>query len=133
MQKNEAHQRQTIRDQALTIEKLKGSADSDDSSANGEQSHPKKKKKSRPQTRDDALRKDTLQAGKRFAVQCALWTDPGAVRYVALLNKDGPDNRQSDESEDDDELRAQAELIYETLPAHLRPHVEEGWFRERVR
>ena len=63
-------------------------------------------------------------------MQYALWT--GTVWYVALLKMDGLTDDQLDELEDDDEVKSQARLIYETLLAHLRPHVKEGWFRERV-
>jgi hypothetical protein len=133
VQESEAQQRQVIREQALTIEKLKGDTGTSPEDSNDEQS-PHKKKKYNTTSSDDPLRKDALQAGKLFAVQSALWTEPGAVRYMALLNSDGSYGHQSDESEtdDDSQVRAQAELIYATLPAHLRPHVKQAWFGERV-
>jgi hypothetical protein len=134
VQENVAQQRQVIREQTLAIEELKARAGSTptNNSSDDEQSH--KKKKSNPNTSGDPLRKDALQAGKRFGVQYALWTEPGAVQYLALFNSDGSDGHQSDESEldNDAEARAQAELIHKTLPAQLRPHVKEAWFRERV-
>ena len=106
---------------------------SDKSSDDEEQNQRKKKKKSDQKNSHNLLRKDALQAGKWFTVQHALWTDPATVRYVALLKKDRPTDNQLDELEDGDEMRVQAVLIYKTLPAHLHPHVEEGWFTERVR
>ena len=106
---------------------------SDKSSDDKEQNQHKKKKKSDQNNSHNLLCKDALQAGKWFTVQHALWTNPATVRYVALLKKDRSTDNQLDELEDGDEMRVQAVLIYETLPAHLRPHVEEGWFTERVR
>jgi len=136
VQENEAHQRQIINDQALTIEKLKAcdnTQHSDESGSDDEQRPCTKKKKNNDAASNDLLHKDALQSGKRFAVESALWTEPGAVQYLALLNGNGSDAVQGDEQEDEDEeLRLQAELIYANLPAHLRPHVQTAWFRKRV-
>lgn len=134
VQESEAQQRQVICEQALTIEKLKGDTGTSPEDSNDEQSPHKKKKCNHTTGSDDPLCKDTLQAGKPFAVQSALWTEPGAVQYMALLNSDGSYGHQSDESEtdDDSQVRAQAALIYATLPAHLCPHVKQAWFGERV-
>jgi hypothetical protein len=137
VQQSEAQQRKIIHEQTLLIEKLKaraGSSDSrsDDSGDSDDQVRSKKKKKTGHKTGNDLLRKDALQAGKRFAVETALWTEPGAVRYVALLKDGEPDGNLSDEPEDDDEVKEQAALIYESLPAHLHPHVDKPWFQERV-
>ena len=129
VQQSEAQQRKTIHEQTLLIEKLKACAHTsdshhDDSSDSDDQGQSKKKKKTSHKTSNKLLRKDALQAGKRFAVETALWTEPGAIRYVALLKDGKPDGNLSDEPEDDDEVKEQAALIYESLPAHLRPHVD---------
>ena len=136
VQENEARQRQIIHDQALTIEKLKACDDTqhgDDSSSDDEQRPHTKKKKNNNAASNELLRKDALQSSKRFVVESALWTEPGAVQYLALLNGDGSDAVQANEQEDkDEELRSQAELIYANLPTHLRPHVQTAWFRKCV-
>lgn len=135
VQENEAHQRQIINDQASTIERLKACNNTqhgDKSSSDDEQGAHTKKKKNDAAS-NDRLHKDALQSGKQFAVESALWTEPGTVQYLTLLNGDGSDAVQADEQEDEDkEVRLQAQLIYANLPAHLRLHIQTAWFRKRV-
>jgi hypothetical protein len=117
----------------LTIEKLKGNRDtlpSNNSDASDIQGPCKKQKKGNNKSDDDALRKDALQVGKEFAVLHTLWTDPGAISYVALLNNNGSEGDLSDESDSDKEVRAKAKVIYDMLPAHLRMHVRKPWSKE---
>ncbi|KIM78116.1 hypothetical protein PILCRDRAFT_11549 [Piloderma croceum F 1598] len=115
VQENEACQRQIIHDQALTIEKLKACDDtqhSDDSSSNDGQRPHMKKKKNNDAASTDLLHKDALQSGKQFVVESSLWTEPGAVQYLTLLNGDGSDAVQANEKEDKD-IRKSARPWYD--------------------
>lgn len=138
-QDTETVHRQTIRQQTLEIEKLKAQVTGDEPEADGtDNPRSAKKAKSSSQSADiKQLRKDALQAGKRYAVCNSLWMNPGAIRYLALLKGDNADDEleepgDPDESDEDNEMKEQAQGIYHSLPAHLRPHVEKPWFKERV-
>ena len=77
-----------------------------------------------------ALKSDALQAGKKYAICNVLWLDPGVIRQVGYIAKEGSEAELSDGAED---LKKRAQDILSSLPAPLRPHVGTRWFRERVR
>lgn len=80
-----------------------------------------------------ALAKDAMQAGKKFTVCNSLWTDPGAIRHLALLrNKESEDLGLTESDDDEGQIKEQAQMIYQSLPTHLRTYVKEAWFRTRV-
>jgi hypothetical protein len=129
-------QRQIIHEQALQIEQLKAHAHEPDNSSDSDGQNPPKKKKlvaDQHSNGTSALRKDALQAGKRFAVCDILWPDPAAIRYVAIHNQGSESEpHEATESDEDEEVKVQAARIFRSLPANLRPYVKEAWFRERV-
>lgn len=138
MQESEAIGRQTIRTQALEIEKLKAliTGDSGPNESGSDDEIPRAKKaktKSSSQESESALVKDAMQAGKKFTVCHLLWMNPGAFRYLAHLS----DRKSEDLTESDDDLdettKDQAQLIYHSSSAHLRPYMKTSWFRTRVR
>lgn len=81
-----------------------------------------------------------MRAGKKFAVCDRLWLQPLSLPMLHVLakapNDDEPETTMEDFSDiPQDELikpKEEAELIFASIPEHLRPYVGETWFRERV-
>jgi hypothetical protein len=140
VQESEAISRQTIRTQALEIERLKAliTGDSGPNESGSDNEIPRAKKAKTSETakssdKESALVKDAMQAGKKFTVCNLLWTTPGAIRYLVHLSNHKSEDLTESDDDSDETTKDQAQLIYHSLSAHLRPYVKTSWFRTRVR